>query len=272
MIELSVFSLYLMEGIFPSPEAGFSHMREQGVTQVDMIDDLFSVYSLHQHMELFEKTGVKPFSIVSMLDFVTADSNKREYNLGVMKGYIDFMEKNGIPLLMPAPSVIPAQSAEDMKRMCADMIDGLDKLLSYAKGSGVTVAIENQSTTTRPDSKIADIKEILSALPDLKYILDSGNYYCVRENVLTAYRELKDRLVHVHYKDWRMSEYGAVVRENLPRLDGVVIGEGILPLAELAEKLKEDGYTGNVVLEINKLGYTVQELDLSAEFLRSCFK
>ena len=69
-----------------------------------------------------------------------------------------------------------------------------------------------------------------------------------------------------------MNEYGSVVRENIPRLDGVVIGDGILPLAELAQKLKEDGYAGNIVLEINKPGFTVRDLDLSADFLRNCFK
>lgn len=116
-----------------------------------------------------------------------------------------------------------------------------------------------------------DIRKILDAVSALGYVLDAGNFFCVGENVLTAYELLKDRLVHAHFKDWKWDLFGCEIRENMPRFNGTTLGEGLLPLYELAQLMKKDGYDGSVVLEFNACRITEKMLDDSAKFLQESF-
>ena len=131
----------------------------------------------------------------------------------------------------------------------------------------MSVTIENQSLPSRPDSRISDIRYILDNLPELRLVLASGNFFCVGEDVIEAYTALSDRMIHAHVKDWRFSPTGAMSRENIPRFEGCAIGDGILPLAELFDKLRADKYDGNLVLEVNACDITREVLDRSCDYL-----
>ena len=102
----------------------------------------------------------------------------------------------------------------------------------------------------------------------LGYVLDTGNFYCVNEDVLEAYNALKDRLVHVHCKDWKKDPFGDFVREHIPRFRGVELGQGEVPLAQLIAQLKKDGYKGLLTAEVNS-PITWEDMDYCIEFLKS---
>ena len=65
-----------------------------------------------------------------------------------------------------------------------------------------------------------------------------------------------------------------MVRENKPRFRGCALGDGILPLKELIARLKQLGYRGNLMIEINSAGpqVTREMLDRSAAFLHEQLK
>lgn len=132
--------------------------------------------------------------------------------------------------------------------------------------------IENQSLLTRPDSKIEDISYILKSLPDLKFVLDTGNFFCVGEDVVKAYEILREKIVHVHVKDWRINPCGAMMRANLPRFEGCAIGDGLLPNLDIIKMLKRDNYSGSLVLEMNACKINLEILDRSADFLLNTCK
>lgn len=267
-MNLSMFTCYALRQDFATPQDAFRHFYEKGIRYGDIIDDELAAIPLPLYAEFLTEAGMVPGSLISILDIASFSEKERRKNIGAIKAYIDQMEKLKIPLLMLAPEVRGARSADEFKRMQELLIDGFSQVVEYAKGSGVTVTIENQSVSVRADSKMQDIRYILDCVPDLSYVLDAGNFFCVGEDVLEAYDLLRDRLVHVHFKDWNWNPYGGYVRENMPRFGGVVLGQGLLPLSELVHRMKRDGYEGNIVLEINAGQITLEMLDASAEFLR----
>ena len=172
-------------------------------------------------------------------------------------------------LVMLAPKVKFAKSKDEKKRMQELLISGCTRIAEYAKGSGIKVAIENQSSLVRADSKMEEIRYILDCVPQIGYVLDCGNYFCIGEDVLKAYKLLSDRLVRVHAKDWVFDPYGSFSRENMPRFNGIELGKGLIPMKEIIQNLREDKFNGKVVLEVNAGVITLDMLDKSVDFLRN---
>ena len=270
-MNLSIFASYVMNRVFPEPETGLSHMYNQGMRCADISEGLLPVYPLHVQVEYFKEAGLRPNCLITTLDIATAEPRVIRNNIALIKGYIDQMARLNIPLIMLAPSVIQAHNRQEFDTMGEKMMESLSKVVEYAKGSGVTVTIENQSSTTRTDSSMYNIRKILDSVQGLGYVLDAGNFFCIDEDVLKAYELLKDRMVHAHFKDWQWDAFGRELCENKPRFNGTVLGEGLLPLRELAQFMKRDGYDGSVALEINSYYITEQMLDDSAKFLREIF-
>lgn len=270
---LSFFTHYAINqvdsGRFKTVEEAFKHCSDHGLKYGDLLGRL-DEYPMHMHCRMLEDAGIKPQCLIYCRNIAAFDDRQRKANIAMYKEQIDTMEKLNIPLLMAAPSIGILKSADEIKRAQEYLIEGFAELVDYTKGSGVTVAMENQSVHARPDSYIKDIKYILDSVPGLMYILDSGNYWCVGEDVLEAYETFKDKTVNVHCKDWKIIPYGEFIRSNIPPFTGSPIGVGVLPLKELAKKLKENGYTGNVTLEINS-PVTGEEFDNSIKFMRSEF-
>ena len=268
-MELSLYTTYLLGQDFPSYKEAFSHFYKKGVRYGDIVDCDIEKYPLEEYCRDLKEAGIVPGSLVCMANIASFDKEKREKQKSLVKGYIDKMEKLSMNLLMPAPAVNPARSEDEFIKMGAIMIESYREITEYAKKKGITVAIENQSTLTRPDSRAEDIRYILDEIPDLGFVFDIGNFFCIGEDALYAYNLLKDRLVHVHAKDWVIDPYGDFVRENMPRFGGCVIGNGVLPVRGIMENLRHDSYPGKVTLEINSKVITLEMLEKSAEFLRS---
>lgn len=268
-MELSMYTTYALNQNFSSPVEAFKHFYDKGVRFGDIVDDEFSEYPIHLYCDYLREAGITPDALVSIIDIASFDKKTRETAIARVKGYIDKMEKLSLFLIMLAPSVKPAKSKDEEKRMRELLISGFSRIAEYAKGSGIKVAIENQSSLVRADSKMEDIRYILDCIPEIGYVLDCGNYFCIGEDVLKAYRLLSDRLVRVHAKDWVFDPYGTFVRENMPRFNGAVLGEGLVPMKEIMQNLREDKFNGKVVLEVNAGVITLDMLDKSLHFLKS---
>jgi len=268
-MELSMYTTYALNQNFSSPVEAFKHFYDKGVRFGDIVDDELSQYPLHLYCDYLREAEISPDALVSMLDIASFDKKTREKSMAKVKGYIDQMEKLSLSLIMLAPEVRQAIDEEELKRMQEILISGFSRIAEYAKGSGIKVTIENQSTLTRADSKMEDIRYILDCVPEIGFVLDCGNFFCIKEDVLKAYELLSDRIVRVHTKDWNFDPYGSFVREDMPRFNGAVLGKGLVPLKEIIQNLKRDSFNGKIVLEINAGRITLDMLDKSAEFLRS---
>ncbi len=270
-MKLSMYTGYIRNAGFSDFEEGLSYMYTQGIRYGDIVDAELNEIPLFLYVEYLRACGMEPNALVATKNITAKNAKVRRRNMAELKGYIDLMNKYGIPYLMPAPSVKDAKSKDEFYALREIMIESLNELTEYAKGSGVKICMENQSVTTRPDSKIEDISYILSGVPNLLYTLDAGNFYCVGDDVLKAYDLFSGRMVYAHFKDWTEDKYGSFVRENMPRFDGCVLGSGVIPLETLASKMKQDGFDVCITLEINSSSITPEKLADSAKFLRDIF-
>ena len=268
-MELSMYMTYALGQNFPTAVDAFRYFYDKGVRYGDMLDTDLDGYSIEQYVKDLKESRITPNTLVCMANIASFDKAERTEKISLVKGYIDKMGELSVPLIMLAPDVTPARSREEAEEMRKILISSFGEMCDYARKSGVKVAMENQSTHTRADSRAEDIRFILDEIPDLGFVFDIGNFFCVGEDALKAYELLSHRLVHVHAKDWIIDPYGDFVRENLPRFTGCAIGNGIIPVKEIINRLRKDEYDGKIVLEVNKTGITLDILSESAEFLRS---
>lgn len=267
-MKLSMYAEYAVWLNYENNADAFRHFYDLGVRYADMNDGTMESLPIHLYCKQIREGGIIPGALVTLVNVAAFDKAERDKNIAIAKGYIDQMEKLDVPILMPAPTIGSANDADEFKRMQELLIEGLAEVVEYAKGSGVKVVIENQSSLLRPDSTITDIQYILNAVPGLGFVLDSGNFFCIGEDVLKAYDCLKDKMVRCHCKDWAFNPFGVYRREDTPRFEGVAIGDGVLPLKEMFEKFRNDNFDGGVVLELNARKLTLDMFDRSVKFLR----
>lgn len=271
-MKVSFFGYYALqhtrENRFDSDEESFSHFKKLGADYCDIFTSCLSKYPLTYYLESARNAGVDAGCLISFENIADKNAVERKKYIMRTKEQIDLMHKHSIPMMMLAPQTGEQGNLYDFEKTREYLVEGFSQVTDYAKDAGVCVALENQSLRTRPDSTINDIRYILDNVDGLGYVLDTGNFYCINEDVLDAYAKLKDRLVHVHCKDWIKDPFGDFVRENIPRFRGCALGKGEVPLSELIERMKKDGYKGLLTAEVNS-PITWEEMDSCIEFLKT---
>lgn len=267
-MDISMYTCYSLSVGFAAPADAFSHFYKKGVRYADIVDNELEKIPLHLYCRYLQDAGLSPYALVSTVDIASASKKIADTSISVVKGYIDQMEKLGMSLLMLAPSLPYVQNEDELTAVREREISAFSEIIEYTKNSRIKIAIENQSSPFRPDSKTKDIRYILDCIPTLGFVLDSGNFFCVGEDVLSAFDKFRDRMIHSHFKDWKSSPAGHYQIGN-GRFDGTALGKGILPLTELIDKFRISGYDGKVVLEVNSPDISLETLELSAEFLRT---
>ena len=272
-MNVSIYSLQvrrLVDG--PGPDASLKHYYDMGIVAADAVESELAELSLSEYDKYVRRSGMSFGAFVATSDIITAKGAELEENRARVKGYIDELDRLGVNKIMLAPSVVNAESEAEFYDMRERMVEGYGEMVEYARGSGVKVTIENQSVAQRADSYIRDCKYILDRLPELGFVFDAGNFFCVREDALDAWAVLGARSVHSHMKDWEYNDYGRIIRSYMPPLRSSVMGEGLVGLDALITKMKADGYDGSMVLEVNGRPFTTEIMDRSAEFLLSFCK
>lgn len=271
---LSFFTSYAFDqyrqGRFKTEEDAFRFMHDSGIEYGDIIDLDIAEYPLYLQHEIMTAGGVKPACFISTLNVVGLDAKERARNIAITKERIDSAAKLGIPTLMVAPFGFTVGSSEEYKRVQYNLIESLSELVNYGKKAGVGISAENHSSLWRPDSRMKDVRYFIDAVPEVIYILDTGNFFCIGEDVKEAYKLLKDRTEKIHLKDWKFDPFGDFERENLPRFRGYELGAGKVPLLDMLKTLKADGFDREMVIEINS-PCTWDEFDRSVEFVRGNF-
>jgi len=268
-MNIAMYTRYVWGQDFPSPTEAFSHFFTKGVQYADIVDWELDEVPLHKYCGYLSDAGIMPGALGTMTNILEYNKSERIKNIAKVKAYIDRMEKFGIGFLMLSPTISNAKTLDEFLKLQELMIDSFGKITNYAKSSGITIGIENRSELTRPDSKVEDVRYILDNVNDLTLVFDTGNFFCVSENPIDAYHKLSDKISRVHVKDWKIDPFGIFVRENIPRFNGVAIGDGEIPISEIIKLLKRDQFEGELVIEIDSNNVTREMLDKSADFLRS---
>lgn len=170
----------------------------------------------------------------------------------VVPGFVSEEEKKEMQACMKDYEKVAAYMDSNTKVL--RMAEGLSFVAKLGMEKGVIVTVEDFDDNKSPLSGMNGIRWFLNRIPELQYTLDMGNFITNGEDVIEAWKLLKDRVVHVHCKD-----RGEV---------SVAVGDGYLPIAELVQCLRATGYDNYFAIE----HFDAEEQELcmrkSADFLR----
>jgi len=143
-------------------------------------------------------------------------------------------------------------SNEEGRKLYAEQ---LAKAVKRTKDYGVTLAIEDYGVYPSFTASGAHCLEVLEAAncPELGFTFDNGNFLFGDDKPTAVFPMFKDRIVHVHIKDFALCKPG-----EKPLLYSVkgkgyrdcLIGEGDAEVAEVVKLLRDSGYKGWLSIEV----------------------
>lgn len=118
-----------------------------------------------------------------------------------------------------------------------------EDLRTLRERTGVRVGVENMFPLTLAKRAVAfhahDVLGDLDRFPDV--VLDTSHAAVAGLDLLETYRELRERLVHVHLSNNAGRGWDS----------HAAVDTGVLPLDALLDALAEDGFSGTVSLELD---------------------
>ena len=170
------------------------------------------------------------------------------------------------------------------KKQLRNMLEGMRSMTEEAVRKGFTVLIEDFDNENSPISTIEGMRTFLDYIPELKVALDTGNLFFSGENVLEAQELFADKISFVHLKDRLVlseedrnrltpSEESAL-GEKITGAGGremyaCALGEGCIPIPEVLERLKDNGYDGILAMEFFGASSYALAIRKSAEYVQS---
>lgn len=132
------------------------------------------------------------------------------------------------------------------------IIRGLKASAQYAEERGILLCLENHGLFAgKADQVLEIINEVGSSA--LCSTFDTGNFLLVNENPSDAIVKLKNKVSHVHFKDFLKVDanheghtYQAL---NGDKFVGTIVGEGQVDLTFILSQLKQAGYDDWLTVE-----------------------
>jgi len=132
------------------------------------------------------------------------------------------------------------------------IIEGLKECAEMAEKEKIYLAIENHGLLAGKSKQVSEIIKTVNS-PFVKSTFDTGNFLLVHEKPTEAFEQLKNEIVHVHFKDFREKVENEPLRgfrstEGV-ELIGVIPGDGDVDLAYILNGLKNSNYDGWLSIE-----------------------
>lgn len=207
--------------------------------------------------QLLKDNGMRLHTIFAGIDFVHHDPSACAQRTAEL---LNTASAFGAGNVLVLPGLV---REGDDKDAALDLIcGGLAEACSSAAPLGVNVTIEDFGMVEAPNGGIAGCLDVLNRVPGLKFTFDTGNFARFGENPHVAYEMFRDRTVFVHLKDRPAGPNGPDPSVEVP------VGDGVLDLGRLIQRMLDDGYAGDFVAE--HFGYPDQEAGMrrSASFCR----
>lgn len=166
------------------------------------------------------------------------DRLMRAYTLDRYKEAIDFAAELECPYVVAIPGPVNSLINPPYQWMLDWFVEGMKELVTYAKGTGVELLLENVPFTYLPSAQdMADTAALIG--PEVGVNFDVCNSAFIKEDPAKAIRMLGGLIKNVHISD---SGYDEFLHSRL--------GTGMVEPGPVAAALKEIDYEGVTVLEI----------------------
>ncbi len=166
------------------------------------------------------------------------DALMRAYTLDRYREAIDLAAEWSCPYVVAIPGPVNSLINPPRQWMLDWFIEGVQALVTHAKGTGVTILLENVPFTFLPTAQ--DMKHTCALIgPEVGVNFDICNSAYIREDPAAAIRLLGPLVKNVHVSDTGYDDF-----------KHARLGTGIVQTGPSAQALRDIGYQGATVLEI----------------------
>lgn len=240
-------------------------VRKSGIEAVEI--NLAYLESHPETIAMLREANLKVSCIYEFYEMGVKDQSEK------ISRHINAAVGVGAGKILVVPGFLQGAEAEEMQRNIVEpssvekwfagnpailgMKQGLLDSVALGSKKGITVTVEDFDDVHSPLSGMYGIQWFLKEVPGLKYTLDMGNYLFYGENVMDAWELLKEKVAHVHCKD-RQPQSNASVQT----------GTGYMPIKQLVEALKAQGYDDYLAVEHFDVEGQEQCMAGSAKYLK----
>ena len=193
--------------------------------------------------------GLKNICYTFFSDLEKPDVAARRRSMDVAKESLDVARLLGADKVMVAMGGQEGFPRQEARRY---VIEAFASYVPLAQSAGITVTVEDFPTIWSPFLTSSDMNEAVAAVPGMKVTFDSGNCLIGGEQPLDMYRNCREHVVHVHFKDMVLCPKGPKSRSAL---DGKfydtaeLMGEGIVGFRACLQAMEDAGCEGYVDFE-----------------------
>lgn len=254
-------------GEIPDITAGLSMLAAKGLSYVDVTSEMVDKYSVQQIKEWLSPFGLTVDSYIHCLPFNPVNEASWEFYRHDTALQLERCSELGCGFFMLVPELSEAFLSATQRNAARNQVVAYAKYVTeQASSYGIRTLIENYSYIHCPYSVPEDIEYILNRVPDLRFILDTGNFWFNDTDMEAAAIRFADRTAHVHLKDLSPNKQG-FLKISGKSADSVAIGQGILPIKSVMSILTQSGYDGGLSIELNSNTNVMASLEASLSYL-----
>lgn len=241
--------------------------REHGITGTELDYRDFDPTGKNFDASLAEK--LKEVGLPAYGAYVNFDWGRHPFDNSYKRIYKN-LQSIGVKYSLAIPGMVPEGMSKEkaMKRM----VKVLSKAVAYAKKCGIQVLMEDFDYVKSPISTAEGMKYFFDRIPDLLCAFDTGNFYYSDEDALEVLPMFIDKVAYVHCKDRSLlKKEGETPVMNISGVElySSAVGEGIIPIKEIVEKLRKNGYTGDYVVEHFGSMNQLRDMTASADYMNN---
>ena len=227
----------------------FSFLLENNIDGFQFHDKWIYAEGEDELLAAMKEYGMKTYIIHVLVRLMAKDDKVFEDAVAETIGKIALLKKFACKRLMIVPFPI-SDAEDDIERAMSRMIDGLKRIIPEMKKEGIECYIENFSTVRLPYGTSDNVEKILDALPELKYVFDTGNFFCIDADPHAEYGRLKGRISFVHIKNFEFKDEGMLLDDGR-HIKSPTFDRGPMNIVALFEKMKNDNIEAPCVIEFN---------------------
>jgi len=255
-------------GEFDRYDTIMEKLANVGFEYFDTDINVYRHFDIDEYLNLLKNSGLKTKNCYNITDVDYKKHNIKEAYFDDIRKNLEICKKLDTQMYMPVPRPVGEISDVTDRDYCLKSItEYFNTVVELAKGYNIMITTENFSNPNFPYTYISDLEYIFSQINDIGYVLDSGNFWFTDGDPLKAFEVFSDKIVHVHFKDWLPNTNGFCT-VNGKTCDGVALGDGVLPIKELAHLLDGIGYNEGRTVETNDNKDVIKKIFKSISYLK----
>lgn len=188
-----------------------------------------------------------------------------------LKRQVRIAEILGAPVMRhDAYFAFPQSGKEDFDFYFDTVVSLFREISDYARDFGIKTCTENHGLICQDSERVERIIKAVNS-DNFGWLVDIGNFLCVDENPTDAVKRGAKYACHVHLKDFFLlgTPENCIKTRHGKFLQGSPLGEGIVPVRDCVETIKNSGYNGFCTLEYEGMEDCLSALKRSLEFAKT---